>query len=346
MKTTLLAASAVAISGAVTIAQGQDLIVNSYGGPYEQIIQDAIIRPFEEQFGVRVIYDAVGSSQQDYAKIKATNGRPGFDVVVMSASQSLEGCREGLLEPMSAKTVPNLAHLNSAISAVAGPCGAVHELQYLSLLYRTDMLAKAPTSWKDLFDENLQDRIVLPTFANIMAAYLTQVMSSVHGGNIDDDIDPGFEAMTRLAAQSIGFEQASAILESYIVDGRVWAMPFWDGRAQLLVDSGAPVDYVLPIEGSIPLVATLNVPVGAQNKELALQFVDFFLSKTSQELWVQGYKVGSARSDIEVSDDARARKVTTQADLDALLLPDLEALAANLPEWGMRWEREVVPAAR
>jgi putative spermidine/putrescine transport system substrate-binding protein len=346
MKTALLAASALTLSSAVTLAHGQDLIVNSYGGPYEQIIQDAIIKPFEEQFGVRVVYDPVGSSQQDYAKIKATNGRPGFDVVVMSASQSLEGCREGLLEPMSAETVPNLAHLNPAIRAVAGPCGAVHELQYLSLLYRTDMLAQAPTSWKDLFDENLQDRIVLPTFANIMAAYLTQVMSSVHGGNIDDDMDPGFDAMARLAAQSIGFEQASAILESYIVDGRVWAMPFWDGRAQLLVDSGAPVDYVLPIEGSIPLVATLNVPVGAENKELALQFVDFFLSKTSQEAWVQGYKVGSARSDIEVSDEARARKITTQADLDALLLPDLEALAANLPEWGMRWEREVVPAAR
>ncbi|MDB5614957.1 MAG: spermidine/putrescine transporter substrate-binding protein [Devosia sp.] len=346
MKCLFLAASAAVLSGAATIAHGQELIVNSYGGPYEQIIQDAIIKPFEEQFGVSVIYDAVGSSQQDYAKIKATNGRPGFDVVVMTASQSLEGCREGLLEPLSAEAVPNLAHLNAAISAVAGECGAVHELQYLALLYRTDMFEEAPTSWTDLYDERLDNRIVLPTFANIMAAFLTQLMSSVHGGDIDNNIDPGFEAMARLAAQSIGFEQASAILESYIRDGRVWAMPFWDGRAQLLVDSGAPVDYVLPKEGSIPLIATLNVPVGADNKELALQFVDFFLEKTSQERWVEGYKVGSARADIEVSEEARARKITTPADLDALLLPDLSSLASNLSAWGMRWEREVVPAAR
>lgn len=346
MKSLFLAASTAALSGLAAIAHGQELILNSYGGPYEQIIQDAIIKPFEEQFGVSVIYDAVGSSQQDYAKIKATNGRPGFDVVVMTASQSLEGCREGLLEPLSVDTIPNLAYLNTAVSAVAGECGAVHELQYLSLLYRTDMFEEAPVSWTDLFDERLNDRIVLPTFANIMAAFLTQLMSSVHGGDIDNNIDPGFEAMTRLAAQSIGFEQASAILESYIQDGRVWAMPFWDGRAQLLVDSGAPVDYVLPQEGSIPLIATLNVPVGADNKELALKFVDFFLEKTSQERWVEGYKVGSARADIEVSEEARDRKITTQADLDALLLPDLTSLAANLSTWGQRWEREVVPAAR
>jgi putative spermidine/putrescine transport system substrate-binding protein len=346
MKAAFFAASAIALAGVATHAHGQDLIVNSYGGPYEQIIQDAIIKPFEQQYGVRVIYDAVGSSQQDYAKIKATNGRPGFDVVVMSASQSLDGCREGLLEPLSVETVPNLAHLDPTIRAAAGACGAVHEIQYLSLLYRTDVLDEAPTSWKDLFREDLQGRIVLPTFANIMAAYLTQIMSSVYGGDIDNNIDPGFEAMTRLAAQSIGFEQASAVLESYIVDGRVWAMPFWDGRAQLLVDSGAPVDYVLPEEGSIPLIATLNVPVGADNKDMALKFIDFFLSKTSQESWVQSYKVGSARSDIEVSHEARARKITTRADLDALLLPDLKSLSANLAEWGMRWEREVVPAAR
>ena len=346
MKPLYLAACLAAPGVLAGPAIAQDLIVNSYGGPYEQIIRDAIITPFEEEHGVRVIYDAVGSSSQDYAKIKATNGRPGFDVVVMTASQSLQGCQDGLLEPFSQDTVPNLAYLNPDISAVAGECGAVHELQYLSLLYRTDMLNQAPDSWLDLFNEELDDRIILPSFGNVMAAYLTQLMSVIHDGDLDNDIDPGFEAMTRLAAQSVGFEQASAILESYIVDGRVWAMPFWDGRAQLLVDSGAPVDYVLPEEGSVPLVATLNVPVGAQNKELALAFVDFFLEKTSQEKWVAGYKVGSARTDIEVSEQAQERKITTQADLEALYLPDLLSLAANLSQWGERWEREVVPAAR
>lgn len=346
MKPALIAAGLFALPCFASAAVGQELIVNSYGGPYEQIIQDAIIKPFEAKYGVTVIYDAVGSAQQDYAKIKATGGRPGFDVVVMTASQSLEGCREDLLVPFDAQLVPNLAFLNPAISAVAGACGAVHEVQYLSLLYRTDHLRPAPTSWTDLFDDELKGRIVLPTFANIMAAFLTQMMSSVYGGDIDTDIDPGFRAMTRLAAQSIGFEQSSAILESYIVDGRVWAMPFWDGRAQLLVDSGAPVDYILPKEGSIPLIATLNVPIGAEHRDLALKFVDFFLEKTSQEKWVEGYKVGSARSDIEVSPEARNRKITTKADLDALLLPDLNRLAANLSDWGSRWEREVVPAAR
>lgn len=327
-------------------AVAQDLIVNSYGGPYEAIVRERIIEPFERQFGVDVVYDAVGSASQDYAKIKATGGRPGFDVVVMTASQSLDGCREGLLQPLTADAVPNVAALNPRVREIAGECGAVHELQYLSLVWRKDKLPQGLTSWSDLLDDKLEGKVILPTFQNVMAAYLVSVMSVTHGGDLLEDVDPGFKAVAKIAQHSIGFEQASSVMETYIKDGRVWAMPFWNGRAQLLMESGLPIDYVSPKEGTVPLVATLNVPSGAENKDVALKFVNFWLEKTSQEAWVTGYKVGSARPDIDVPDDIRDRQITTEADLNALLLPDQAALSQRLPQWGSRWEREVVSQAR
>lgn len=345
MKFSILSATALASLALASSGSAEPLVVNSYGGPYEKIIRERIIEPFEVKFGIDVLYDAVGSASQDYAKIKATGGRPGFDVVVMTASQSLDGCKEGLLEKFTPETVPNLARLSPAIAAVAGPCGAVHEVQYLSLLYRKDKLPKAPDSWSALLDESLKGKIILPTFQNIMAAYLMEVLSVANGGDLLDNVEPGFAAMAKLAKQSIGFEQSSSVMETYIKDGQVWAMPFWNGRAQLLADSGLPVDYVLPKEGSIPLVATLNIPKDAENRQAALRFVNFFLEKTSQEAWVTGYKVGSARTDIDVPADIRAKQITTEADLKALLLPDLGAVATRLSAWGKRWERDVVAAA-
>ncbi|MBB4277813.1 ABC transporter substrate-binding protein [Rhizobium mongolense] len=345
MKFSMLSATALVSLALASSGSAETLVVNSYGGPYEKIIRERIIEPFEVKFGIDVLYDAVGSASQDYAKIKATGGRPGFDVVVMTASQSLDGCREGLLEKFTPETVPNLARLSPTIAAVAGPCGAVHEVQYLSLLYRKDKLLEAPDSWSALLDESLEGKIILPTFQNIMAAYLMEVLSVANGGDLLDNVEPGFAAMAKLAKQSIGFEQSSSVMETYIKDGQVWAMPFWNGRAQLLADSGLPVDYVLPKEGSIPLVATLNIPKDAENRQAALRFVNFFLEKTSQEAWVTGYKVGSARTDIDVPADIRAKQITTEADLKALLLPDLGAVATRLSAWGKRWERDVVAAA-
>ncbi len=339
----LIAALAVSLP---EFAHAETLVVNSYGGPYEAIIRQAIIEPFERKTGVDVVYDAVGSASQDYAKIKATNGHPGFDVVVMTASQSLQGCRDGVLDKLDGSAIPNLAALNASLQDAAGPCGAVHEVQYLSLLYRTDRLGSAPTSWTDLLGPNLEGKIVLPTFQNIMAVYLLEMMSIAEGGGLIDNIDPGFAAMARLAKQSIGFEQSSAILESYIKDGTVWAMPFWNGRAQLLVDEGLPVDYVRPKEGTIPLIATLNIPVGSEHKAAARSFIDFFLEKTSQEAWVTAYKVGSARSDIEVPEALRRRQITSGEDLKSLKLPDLTVLGGKLSEWGERWDRDVVSQAR
>ncbi|CAN7750171.1 ABC transporter substrate-binding protein [Rhizobium sp. LjRoot258] len=327
-----------------TPLRAETLVVNSYGGPYEEIIREAIIGPFEAKFDINVIYDAVGSASQDYAKIKATRGRPGFDVAVMTASQSLQGCKDGVLEKLDVAAIPNLAKLMPSLSSAAGPCGAVHEVQYMSLLYRKDKLA-TPTSWSALLAPELKGKIVLPTFQNIMAVYLVEIMSVINGGDLVDNLDPGFKAMEAVARQSIGFEQSSAILESYLKDGTVWAMPFWNGRAQLLVDAGLPVNYVRPKEGTIPLIATLNVPVGAQNKQAAMKFIDFFLEKASQEAWVSGYKVGSARADIEVPEAIRERQITSEADLRSLLLPDLARVAERLPRWAEQWERDVVPQA-
>lgn len=340
----LILLAALATATLSTPLRAETLVVNSYGGPYEAIILESIIEPFEAKFGIDVVYDAVGSASQDYAKIKATKGRPGFDVVVMTASQSLQGCRDGVLEKLDVKSIPNLARLVPTLSAAAGHCGAVHEVQYMSLLYRTDKLA-TPSSWSTLLSPELKGRIVLPTFQNIMALYLVEMMSVMNGGDLVDNLDPGFKAMGAVAKQAIGFEQSSAILERYIKDGTVWAMPFWNGRAQLLVDSGLPVDYIRPKEGTIPLIATLNVPVGAENKAAAKTFINFFLEKTSQEAWVNGYKVGSARTDIEVPEAIRARQITTEADLQSLLLPDLSVIAEKLPRWADQWERDVVSQA-
>jgi putative spermidine/putrescine transport system substrate-binding protein len=135
-------------------------------------------------------------------------------------------------------------------------------------------------------------------------------------------------------------------MDKFMRGGRISAMPSWSGRAQLLKDEGLPIEYVIPKEGTIPLIATLNVPVGAPNKAAAFKFVNFFLDKARQEAWVMGYQVGSIREDLDIPADIRARQITTKADLEKLHLPDLELVSEKLPVWSDRWKREVVAAAR
>ena len=324
----------------LSLATAQQLVVNSYGGEYEALVRDTIIEPFEEAFGVEVIYDAVGSASEDYARIRATRGNPGFDVVVMTAPESLQGCREDVLTPLTEENIPNLGALNEDVVATVGDCGAVHEIQYMSLMFRTDHVDPAPTSWKALWDPAYEGRVLIPDITSIMAVYLLQMASVINGGTLAE-LDPGFEAIAELAPRTVALEASSSIMSQYVERDEAWILPFWSGRAQLLKDGGLPVDFTIPEEGTIPLLATLNVPVGAENKELALDFINFWLAKEQQEAWALAYKVGSARSDLDLPEAFAARQITSEAQLENLLLPDQLDIAQRRTEWTERWQREV-----
>lgn len=321
-------------------AVAQDLVVNAYGARYEDLVMETIIRPFEEQFGVSVVYDVGGSAAEDYARIRATGGQPGYDVVVMTAPESIQGCAEGLLAPINPETVPNSAHLIPEIQDITNGCGAVHEIQYMSLLYSTDEFSEAPTSWRILGDPAYRDRLILPNFTSIMGVFLTQVFSVMEGGTLDD-IDPGFVYLAEIAPNAIEFVQSSSIMANFMENGSAVLTPYWSARGALLRDSDLNVDFTIPEEGTIPLLATLNIPAEADNLDLAYEFVNFWLDKTQQENWALAYNVGTIRDDVELPDDFRSSQITSVDDLDRLHLPDLQVLGANRSDWSARWMREI-----
>ncbi len=145
-------AAAVATVGAPYVwAQKTDetLVVNSFGGEYQELFEKAVIQPFEKKFGVKVVHDATGTSAQDYAKIRASKGAPGFDVAAaLSPPEVVLGAKEGLLEKITDKEVPNLKFTWEKARQTMPPDPVINTLQFDSLLYNKDKLDKPPT-WAD-----------------------------------------------------------------------------------------------------------------------------------------------------------------------------------------------------
>src|SRR5256885_6559897 len=112
-RTWLKRAGAVALAPYVITARSQEtLIVNTQGGEYQELVERVVIRPFEKKFGVKVLHDPTGTASQDYAKIRASRGAPGFDVAgLLTPPEVILGVKEGLLEKLSEREVPNLKHL-------------------------------------------------------------------------------------------------------------------------------------------------------------------------------------------------------------------------------------------
>src|SRR5260370_14335215 len=144
-RTWLKRAGAVALAPYVIPARSQEaLIVNTQGGEYQELVERVVIRPFEKKFGVKVIHDPTGTASQDYAKIRASRGAPGFDVAgLLTPPEVILGVKEGLLEKLTERRVPNLKHLWDKTWSVIPPRpGAPHTLQYAALAYHKQKLKR------------------------------------------------------------------------------------------------------------------------------------------------------------------------------------------------------------
>src|SRR5215216_4800538 len=137
------AALAAAAPYVITARSQETLIVNTQGGEYQELVERVVIRPFEKKFGVRVIHDPTGTASQDYAKIRASRGAPGFDVAgLLTPPEMILGAREKMLEPITEREVPNLRHAWPIAPEIIGNVGVAHTLQYCALIYQKEKIER------------------------------------------------------------------------------------------------------------------------------------------------------------------------------------------------------------
>ena len=332
------AASPVAPAPAPPAKGSGEVIVNAYPSEYEDLFNKYIKEPFERETGIKVICDCNGSAAEDYAKIKASGGAPGWDVDAVTAQEAIQGAKEGLLLELTEQNVPNIKYFYPDMRKLVGPYGVPYEIQYMSLMYHKDKVKPAPDSWQVMWDPKVKGHALTFQFANILGVYHMLMAAKINGGSFEN-VEPGFQALEKLKDNLLDWPQQSTQAVVHMERGEVWVMPYWDGRAHYYVDQGLPYDFVIPKEGSIPLVNSLIIPKGAKNRENAFRFVDFWLSKEIQRSWALGYTVGPGRGDIDFPDDFKKRHITTEADIKKMGPPDFDYIAKNRPAWTDRVNR-------
>ena len=95
-------ASALALGAALAalpaVAQ-ETLVINSFGGAYEEAHRALVIEPFEEMHDVEI--EVVTAYSADaLAQLRAQRDNPQFDVIHFSGGQEVIAAEEGLLVPI------------------------------------------------------------------------------------------------------------------------------------------------------------------------------------------------------------------------------------------------------
>jgi putative spermidine/putrescine transport system substrate-binding protein len=338
LKTVAMAATGSLSAPFVISARAADtLVVTAYGGEYQDVFMKSVIEPFEKKFGVQVTYDESGGAAQTYAKIRAARGTPGFDVAAeLTAPEAILGARE--------QQVPNLRHVWAKSRDAIPPVGIVAYYQYMALLWNTKKLDK-PTSWAAYWiPETLHKPEVKGHLlghdpgTNLLEIYALIVAARLKGGSVQD-MDGAWQLLQAQKPWLGAVLQTSAQAAPYFENDEVWLTPYWSGRSGYYVAKGYPLGFTIPQEGTIGLADVSAIPVGAANKKLAFEFLNFRLDPDVQRAFCLGYFASPARPDItDWPASFVETQITTQAKMDALDLPDSAVLSKQRNAWVMKWQ--------
>ena len=275
---TVIAAILVTASGAG--AQERTLVVNSWGGAYEKLHKQLVFEPFEKANNVKIKVVTLYSADT-LAQLRAQKDAPQYDVVHFSGGQEVIAAREGLLTPIKPEELSNAKDLYPfATEGLARGEGPVHLVTAIGLLYQEKKVPKVPTAWKDLWDPAYGEHLVLTDLSNSFGLLGFLMMNQVWGGSIEDT-KPGMKKVGELLSRAVIISSSPEVQQNF-AQNDAWLVPFAQDYAHVVRQSGQPVKFVQPKEGTPAVFFTANLVANRPNQDLAKKLIDFELSAPVQ----------------------------------------------------------------
>lgn len=322
-------------------AQGvPTLYVAAYGGSSEKVFREQVVPVFEKRHNVKVEYVA-GTSATNLARLQAERARPEIDVAVLDDGPMQQAVALKLCDPIAkSKELDDLYPIARFGAGRAAGVGVVAT----GIAYNTaEFKARGwqpPSSWRDLADPRYKGQLLVPGISNSYGLHSLVMLARAHGGS-EKKIEPGFEAMEKLAPNVASFESSSSKM-SELFQTRAVTIGVWgSGRAQALAETGFPVAFVYPKEGAVALFTSVCPITASDQPQLAQAFVRHLLSPQIQAALAKGAGWGPTNKTAQLEPEVAAKVVYGPEAVARLVSPDLQLLNDQRPEWAKRWTRRV-----
>ena len=280
MKKSILLASIAAV-GAVALSgcgssnsENGEVIVYNWG----EYIDPEVLELFEEETGIKVVYDEFETNETMYPKIEA--GASQYDLVCPSDYMIDKMIQNGLLAELNFDNIPNAKQYIGdeyyEQSKEFDPENK-YSIPYcwgtVGILYNKTMVSEPITSWDVLWDSQYENNILMQD--SVRDAFMVALKRNGNSMNSTDD-----DALT--AAKDALIEQ-KPLVQAYVIDqvrdkmiGNEAAIGvIYSGEAIYTQRENPDLVYVIPEEGTNLWIDSWVMLKDAPNKENAEKFLDF-----------------------------------------------------------------------
>jgi putative spermidine/putrescine transport system substrate-binding protein len=347
-RTFLLGAGASFVSASAGRAQSSPsgtITLMSYGGIFQDNYVKAVVEPFQKAFpNIKVNYVNHVTSAQMLGAIRAQKADPQIDVLLFDVTTAMIGNAEGLFSKFTPQEVPSLDELYPEARAVGGGVfGPAVLYDHLVLVY-DQKLSPPIGKLADLWRPDLKGQLAIAAPPNIQGLALTAMVTKMEGGDHGKSIDPGIKKLRELSP-AVQTWEPNPDGYTLILNGVVRVATGWNARAQLYSDeSNGRIRVVLPPEGSVFQVNTINIPEGAKNRAAALAFVNYALSREAQKAFTERMFYAPVNAKADIAPAALARTAASPENRARMIPLDWAEVAKVRDQWNNRWRREIIAA--
>lgn len=276
---------AMLLCGAVTIGlmtgcggsdSGENGTVYVYN--WGEYIDPETIEMFEEETGIKVVYDEFETNEIMYPKVEA--GTSNYDVICPSDYMIQKMIDNDLLAELNFDNMPNAkANIGSQYYEQASAFDPENKycVPYcwgtVGILYNKTMVEEPVTSWSILWDEKYRDNILMQD--SVRDAFMVALKLNGYSMNTLDE--------SQLTAARDSLIAQKPLVQAYVIDqvrdkmigGEAALGVIYSGEAIYTQRENSDLEYVIPQEGSNVWIDGWVIPKNAENKENAEKFIDF-----------------------------------------------------------------------
>jgi putative spermidine/putrescine transport system substrate-binding protein len=311
-------------------AGGGQVVVGTWGGDYQNLLQAHVAEQVMKPLGIEVIYDTAGDPARK-VKLMAERRLPrgSMDIAALNAAGTYEMWKNGALEELDFSKMPNAAHI---LKPLRTKYSVPHIYSGRVILYNPKLIKTKPVSYADLWAPENQGKVGV-----IDIQYQTTLESAamINGGSMSN-YEPGKEKLLELKKMGVKIYPTNEAMAQALKTEECGMCIMWKARGVMWQNAGIPIEMANPKEGIVLYVSEMAMAKNARNKEQAYAWLDALLDPRAQTDFARHMGYAPTVDDVTL-EPALASRVMFEPEVQAgFLLQDQEYLAkadAGLQEW-------------
>lgn len=272
----------------------KEITISGYGGSWQEKLTQAVLEPFEKEYGVKILQSTHGGEEEILAKIRVA-GSGAYDLITINESGFYPGVLQGLFQPLDLENIPNFDNIMGPLQKPIYDPGIQMDGKIRSIpsvfgttamTYNTEAVTPAPTTWAPCWDKKYAKKISMNELA-WYRVFTTALFLGQDPNNITDE-DAIWDAVRDQHKLVLKYWSAGMEMQQLFTNREIVAGEFWSGRTILLKEKGVPVEYCIPEEGASTWVEAWGVPKGSEKKYTVEVLMNYLLQP----------KVGSRLSEL------------------------------------------------